>query len=225
MNKDNIITKCVYCGEEKKTNRDHVVSKNLFPKSYQKKNPIIVPSCDKCNKNFSLDEEYFRIFLVNLAQEHSQYAQDLFFSKIKRSIQRRPQIGYKVFKQMDLVDFYTKSGIYMGKRTRIYITKDDRKRYFNILDKYIKGIFFYEFKEILPSEYKIKHFWGSEEMLDNFKYINKWNMDNKEIFAYGYSFIPNTFRSIWAIIFYNSIFSISFVATEEDFKQFDKPKL
>ena len=220
--KNNKIAKCVYCGEKKETTRDHVVSKCLFPKSYQKKNPIIVPSCTGCNRSFSLDEECFRNFICGLALERSQYAYELCFSTIKRSIQRRPQIGYKAMNQMDLVDLYTKSGIYLGKKTIIHITEEDWKRYFYILDKYIKGLFFYEFKEVLPKDYKIKHFLGNDKMLENFKHIRKWNMDNKEIFAYGYNFIPNTYKSVWATIFYDSIFFISFLAREEDFKLFNK---
>jgi 5-methylcytosine-specific restriction endonuclease McrA len=63
MGKKTKITECVYCGERKETTRDHVISSNLFPGSYEKKNVIIVPSCADCNTSFSLDEEYFRIFV------------------------------------------------------------------------------------------------------------------------------------------------------------------
>ncbi|MCX6796541.1 MAG: hypothetical protein NTW06_03525, partial [Candidatus Falkowbacteria bacterium] len=76
MGKKNKMTKCVYCGEEKQTTRDHVISRNLFPESYKQKNPIIVPSCAECNKGFSLDEEYFRNFVCGLVLEHSQYANE-----------------------------------------------------------------------------------------------------------------------------------------------------
>lgn len=223
MSKKLKIKKCVYCGEEKETTRDHVISRNLFHQ-YNLKKPIIVFSCAECNKGFSLDEEYFRIFVCSLALEHSRHASALFFSKIKRSIQRRPKIGYKIMNQMELVDVYTKSRIWIGKRTKIHITKEDWNRYFNILNKYIKGLFFHKFKKILPNKYKIKHFYGEENMREQLKHINKWNFDNEEIFAYGFNFIPNTFKSIWATIFYDSIFFISCVATEDYFKRFDKLK-
>lgn len=219
------IDKCIYCGEEKEITRDHVVSRNLFPKSYKKTNPVIVPSCIDCNKSFSLDEEYFRQFICGLALEHSQYANNLFFSKIKRSIQRRPQIGYKAWNQMKLVDFYSKGGIYLGKRTAIHISKDDRERHFAVLDKYIKGLFYYEFETVLPEEYKIRHSWGKKELLKNINKWNlKWNLDNEEIFAYGYSVVPNTYTSIWMTVFYDSVFFISHIVTQENLKYFARQK-
>lgn len=216
MSKKAEITKCVYCGREKETTKDHVISKCLFHSSYKKKNPIVLPSCGDCNNSFSKDEEYFRNFVCPLALGHSQDANTLFSSTIKRSILRRPGIGYRVMSKMALVKLYTKSGIYIGQRTKITITPADWRRYFNVLDKYIKGLFFFEFREVLPIQYKIKHFWGRKEQLEIFNRINKWNTDNKEIFFYGYSFIPETYTSIWVTIFYDKIFFISFVATDKD---------
>lgn len=176
---------------------------------------IVAPGCAVCNKGFSLDEEYFRIFLAGLALEHSQHAIDLFFTKVKRSIRRRPQIGFKVTSRMELVDFFTKSGIYLGKKTKIQVPDEDWERYSNVLDKYIKGLFYNEFRTILPYEYRIKHFIGNENYLSEFKLINKWNFDNKEIFFYGYSYIVNTYTSIWITIFYDLPFFVSFVGTEQ----------
>jgi len=171
-----------------------------------------------------LDEEYFRIFLSGLALDRSQYAENLFFSKIKRSIQYRPNLGHHFKSRLNLVDAYTKGGIYLGAKTKVSVLRKDWMRYFNILDKYIKGLFFHEFKVPLPKNYKIKHVWGRKELLGNTKHINKWNLSNKEIFAYGYNFVPNTFTSIWITIFYNSIFFISYVLTENELKRFGKQR-
>ncbi len=56
-------TQCVYCRSRAEA-RDHVPPKCLLEKPYPK-NLLTVPSCRRCNANFSLDEEYF---LVALAQ-------------------------------------------------------------------------------------------------------------------------------------------------------------
>ena len=48
---------CTYCGGEPET-RDHVPSKILLDKPFPENLPV-VPSCDKCNHDFSKDEEYF----------------------------------------------------------------------------------------------------------------------------------------------------------------------
>jgi len=218
------IKTCVYCGQLADT-KDHIPSKSLFSRGGKDiKNPIIVPSCLKCNQGFSLDEEYFRNFICGLALEHSFHAKQLFFSKIKKSIQRRPQIGYKALEQMKLVDLYTKSGLYIGKRTMIYVTENDWSRYFNVLDKYIKGLVFYEFKSTLPTEYRIKHslIMGKEAILDILSGAEpfKWNIDNKDIFMYGLGFIQGTYKSTWITVFYKSVFFLSVVFTERDLAKF-----
>jgi hypothetical protein len=227
MGKKTKITVCVYCGESKETTRDHVISNNLFPDSYKKKNVITVPSCKKCNKGFSLDEEYFRLFVCPAGLERSQYADELFFSKLKRCVQRRPQIISKMLNQMDLIDLYTKSGVYIGKKARIQVAEEDWIRYCNVLDKYIKGLFFHEFKKILPLGYGIVHFLGTEEMtekvIENFTSA-KGNTDNQEIYAYAFSYVPNTYESIWVIEFYRSIFFVSVVAQNQTLEQVNKSK-
>lgn len=220
------MAKCVYCIEKEATTRDHVVSENLFPKSYNKKNMITVPSDLDCNKGYSLDEEYFRNVICGVAIEHSPYANELFFSKIERSMNRRPWIARKLLTKMELIDLYTKSGLYLGEKTKFNIVPEDEQRIFNVLTKYIKGLFYHEFKIFVPEDYKIKHFWGRDEQLPEiFKHISKWNLDNKEIFAYGYNFISGSYKSIWVTIFYDYTFFISFVATEEELKRFNNSKI
>ena len=155
-----------------------------------------------------------------MALENSQHAIDLFFTKVKRSIIRRPLIGAKVRKRMELVKLFTKGGIYLGKRTKIDVPDEDWERYHNVLDKYIKGLFYYEFKAILPTDYKIKHSFGNKDLFDRLSLkMYKWNLDNKEIFAYGFTYVPNAYNSIWSIIFYDSVFFVSFVGTEQNFGQ------
>jgi hypothetical protein len=122
---------------------------------------------------------------------------------------------------MDLVEHYTKSGIYLGKRARITISDDDWKRYCNVLTKYVKGLFFHEFKRILPLGYRIMHFLGNEKMIEDIRYM-KWNWDDEAVFAYGYVFVPNTYESAWVTVFYDSIFFVSAVASEKFF--YEHPK-
>jgi len=225
MGKKTKTTECVYCGERKETTTDHVISKNLFPSSYKKKNVITAPCCEKCNKGFSLDEEYFRFFLCGAGLEHSQHADELFFTKVKRCVQRRPQIVSKLLNQMDLIDVYTESGIYMGKKTRFFIPDEDWKRYCNVLTKYVKGLFFHEFKQILPLSHVIRHFLGDEKMIEVTRYVKKWNWDDKDIFAYGYNCWPNRYASAWVTIFYDSIFFVSVAAPEQHLEPLNKSKL
>ena len=218
---------CVYCLEYKEITRDHAISKCLFPEKYEKTNPIIVSSCEKCNKGFSKDEEYFRLFLGNFSMEHSKEANSLFNTKIKRSIERRPQIGHKAMSNMELVDYYTKRGIYLGKKTKVNLPDKDWSRYHNVLDKYIKGLFYHEFNVPISSNYRMKHILGekSDAHLSIIKHLNNWNRDNEEVFVYAYSNVPDSYSSIWLSIYYNTIFFITFVFTNEDYKKCKKLKI
>jgi len=217
--KEQEVKKCVYCTRLADT-KDHIPSKNLFPSGMGPKNPIIVPSCSECNSGFSRDEEWFRNFACALAEGESFYARQVFFSSVKRSIQKRPWVGYSLLKRMKLCEIYTKGGLYLGKTTQIQPTEDDWSRFCNVLNKYIKGLIFHELKNILPTEYKIKHdiFLSEERATDVMSRAKnfKWNIDNKDIFIYGFDFVPGTYKSVWLIVFYNSVLCLSLVYTERD---------
>ena len=225
MNKKTKIGKCVYCGLEKEVTDDHVISRNLFPKSHKKKNVIIAPSCWKCNNGFSKDEEYFRNFVLGLTVGYSQNANALFSTKMMRSLNRRPPIAYKTMNQIEAIHLYTNNGKYMGVKRRIHLTEDDWKRYFNVLNKYIKGLFVHEFETVLSSDYRIMHRLGSKRMLGHFGYITKWNKDNKDIFIYGYNREKDTPRSFWITTFYDTVFFESFILPEKESEYFKNQHL
>jgi len=220
---------CVYCGvvlTKAKKERDHIPSKALFPKGKSITKPIIVPSCGKCNRSFSKDEEYFRNFLLNLSESKSFIAFQLFWTKLKRSIQKRSSIGFKEMKRMKLVDFYSKGGIYLGKKTLIKISDEDWKRYFKVLDKYIKGLYYHHLNCRLEDiGFVIKHSWLEPKNLEPklLKTI-KWNTDNKAVFIYGYSFVKKTNQAIFITVFYENVMFISLVASKANFKKFKQSR-
>jgi len=123
---------------------------------------------------------------------------------------------------MKLVGLRTKAGLYLGKVTQIEPTEEDWSRFSNVLDKYIKGLVFYELSEILPSEYRIKNnIFLTEEhisqiMLRAKSYNLKWNTDNENIFTYGFLFVSETYKSVWIMVFYDSVFCESLVFTGGD---------
>lgn len=142
----------------------------------------------------------------------SREADHVFWSKLKKSVERRPQIGSKLTSRMQLVDVTTRSGIYVGKATAFDVPEEDWKRCCNVLDKYVKGLFFHEFGRIVPHGYQVAHVWGHDTFLEQLKDISNWNWDNREVFAYGYNFVPRTYESIWGTIFYDTRFFLSFLA-------------
>ncbi len=215
--------KCIYCGNnfpDKEITRDHVPSKNLFPPSNPIKNPILVPSCKKCNSDFSKDEEYFRIMLVNMTFETSKHANELFETKITKSLKNSPKLASHIFSRLHLADVYESEDKYLGKKTIMYFSTNDWRRYFNILDKYIVGIYYVTTGQS-PKELnlKVEHRLIDAQKIDNkIKPYLKLNLDNKDIFEYGIAIEPEKKAGLVIICFFEKIFFMSFVAPEEFFK-------
>jgi len=93
---DKLKCKCIYCGSTTNLSKDHIPPKCLFP-SPAPNNLITVPSCVRCNKSYSKDEEYFRIQISSLAgTEHHPDAHTLFTTKIIRGLERGPKLAFKV---------------------------------------------------------------------------------------------------------------------------------
>lgn len=214
---------CVYCGNPAE-DEDHIPSRNLYKGVAKNIKPIKVPSCKKCNKSFSKDEVFFRDLIVGSRYDYSLTATQLFNTAISRSIRRNPSLGWQMFKQMSLVNLKTPSGIYLGKKTAFKFTSQDHSRVFNVLDKYIKGLFFYQFNKVLPKDWIIKHFWMTkkfeQKVLSTLRDLT-WKIINENIFAYGCNWVPNTNQSIWCLVFFGKPFFYSFVldpVTAKNFK-------
>lgn len=216
---------CAYCGKCTVSTKDHVIPRNIFPDGYTIKNLRTVCSCKKCNQSYSLDEQYFWAFLLNTSSDTSKWAHSIFETKFKRAIQRKPGLGNKIFNSMELVDSVTPSGIYIGKKTKINISKDDWKRYYNVLDKIIKGFFYIRFNQRVPKNYFIKHSFIQKNHDKYIKYFQFWNKENKEIILHGYGQLKNTFNTIWCTIFYESVMFVSFVRSIKSHQKLNEQRV
>lgn len=203
--------KCVYCNAIAE-DEDHIPSKNSYKGIIQNIKPIKVPSCKKCNNGLSKDEVFFRDVIVNLRYDKSLSATALLESVIKRSIIRKPALAKKLFSKMKLIDLYSKDGIFLDKKTMIKFEENDHKRIFNVLDKYIKGLFYQNFRQPFPPDWFIKHHWLTPELESKLSILNNlnWQKIDENIFSYGFNFVPNTHQSIWCLIFFKKPLFVSF---------------
>lgn len=212
--------RCVYCGNqiEGKVSRDHIPSKNLFTKGLPIKNPVIVFSHEECNGAFSLDEEYFRIFLVNMSHEKSFAADQLFYNEITRSFLSRPPLLKKVAATLKLVNVSV-SGIDLGEKTAILFSRSDWQRYFHVLDKYIQGLFFhhtgYRYQD---KGYLLEHHFLRKPNIELAKSL-KWDFTNREKFMYGRGIVPDTGQSIWYTVFFENVAFFSTLADKDFFEK------
>ena len=130
-----------------------------------------------------------------------------------------------MFNQMNVVDYYSKGGIYLGKKTALHITKKDHQRVFNILDKYIKGLFYHHFNKRIPNDWAIRHHWlvrkFEEKVVDTLKDM-RWERVKEDTFVYGFNSVPKTHQSIWCLIFFSQPLFYTFVIDKKNAERFEK---
>lgn len=148
-NKKNKNGICVFCGARGKVTDDHIPPRNLFV-GFPDEGLIKVPGCDSCNEGNSMDDEYFRAFLIPQediashpqAQKLNRIVREKFDASERKGLERR------MYSQLHTKDFYTPAGIYLGPKDLIY---PEYSRIDASLKKILKGLFFYLMKTPFPS--------------------------------------------------------------------------
>ena len=196
---------CIFCSQPADT-KEHIPPKQFF-KGIPNKSLITVPSCESCNKGFQRDEDFFRQFWVSMLMDKSGQAKKIMDNEISRSIKRAPALGWQMFDQMKLVDLYTNSGIYLGKRTVFNVSDSDRDRVTRIVEKIIRGLFYSQFKQLIPNDWLIEIYWITPKLEEKLKLRElanalKWHVVKEDTFAFGLNYVPKTYQSVWIIDFF-----------------------
>jgi hypothetical protein len=131
---------CIFCQKEADT-RDHIPAKQMF-KGELNSSLITVPSCFTCNSSYQPDEDFFRQFWASMLMDSSNEAKRMIENEVTRSIKRRPALAMQMFNQMQLVNAYTKAGIFLGKKTAFHVSDDDRSRINRVVKKNHQRSFF-----------------------------------------------------------------------------------
>lgn len=84
------------------------------------------------------------------------------------------------------------------------VSNSDRDRINRIVTKIIQGLFYHEFKQYLPKDWKVRIVWidpkKSKELdLEELAKTLKWNVIKDDTFAYVMNYVPETYQSIWII--------------------------
>lgn len=196
---------CIYCGQIADT-REHIPAKHFF-KGSTEKNLIVVPSCKRCNSSFQKDEDFFRQFWVSMLIDRSLEATKLMENEISRSIKRTPALGWQMFRQMSLIDLVTSSGAYLGKGTAYKISEADSARIDRVVTKIVKGLFYKQFKQVIPKNWIVDIRWINPKMekelqLQELAKTLVWNVIKVDTFAYGFNYVPESYQSIWIMDFF-----------------------
>jgi hypothetical protein len=144
---------CTYCGETRWVEPDHVPPRNLFPKPYPA-NMWTVPACRNCNGGFSLDDEYFRIWLTIADRAKGQHSREKILPSVIRGLLRdeNGRLRHSLYKSSAFLPRFAPSGLYLGHRPAIDF---DGSRIGRVVERVIKGLFFRVNGRCLSDDYVV----------------------------------------------------------------------
>ena len=160
-NKRNKIGICSICGEEGELTREHIPPKGIFVKPRPKKT-ITVFSCNKCNQDTKLDDEYFRFWVTMGAHPNSKlgavWKEKVIGSSFKRSpaLLKKIQDDHKILLEHHAntpLKTYENEIVPDGLLYRCYMV--DAERIERVACKIVKGLYFYHFSEPLPDNIEL----------------------------------------------------------------------
>jgi hypothetical protein len=142
---------CVYCGARGQVTRDHVPPKCLFAEPLPP-NLITVSACHNCHRVTTKDDEYFRNTIALRDDVYDHPGAKAILPAIWRSLEKPKALGLRksFVRAVSMVDDFTKSGIYLGKRPAYDVSLD---RLNVVASRILRGLFSVVSEARLPSNY------------------------------------------------------------------------
>ncbi len=136
--------------EEQATSPEHIPPRCLFPEQKDlpkgvglRKQLLTVPSCDLHNSRKSKDDEYL-LYLLAMNLPSNAVAQNQYFTKVKRAIDRNPSLLAQFTKTTVPVEIEDKT---IGKVAQSFAFKIDETRLTRIVDHLARGLYFEHFNK------------------------------------------------------------------------------
>ena len=193
---------CYLCGAPADT-RDHIPPVGLFP-APRPDNLLTVPACLACNRNRSLDDEYFRIIVAAGSRDAPQ-STVLLHQRIIPRLRKKPALIRDFLKSVRQVDIHSESGIYLGRGPAFTF---DRPRIQAVIDKIVRGLFFKHTNRRLAADYSVEEFMYcpkvEKPLQETIMELPLFNFGDGSVFSYRYHVADETScESFWFLMFYN----------------------
>lgn len=139
---------CTYCGESGKRTDDHIPPKNLFPDP-KPSDLITVPCCEACNRDASLDDEYFRLVTVFRHDVAGHPAARARWPSVFRSLDKPQKLRFRTafLRTLRPVRLRSRAGLHLGESG---VFQTDVRRVSNVIDRITRGLYYHEFRKRLP---------------------------------------------------------------------------
>lgn len=155
---------CYWCAGGPATERDHVFQSSLFAKP---RPPLItVPACSQHNRLFSLDEEYFRDFILSGSYTHPE-GQRLWSHKTRPTLRLKPSYRAMLARSIRKVEVRTAAGFFLGTLDQVV---GDAARIDRVLRKTIRGLYYHLYKEALgPVSFTVRQVFRVSDVPDELR--------------------------------------------------------
>jgi len=124
--------KCSFCNKEADS-KDHIPSKSLLEKPYPN-NLLTIPACKKCNKSFSLDEEYFLNVLTEISNNPNLVVRKNEGGNVFKSRKRSPKLKARIEES------------YIQTNGKIFF-KIELDRINRVIEKIALGLYYHRYKK------------------------------------------------------------------------------
>ena len=196
--------KCVYCINAPSATNDHVIPRSMFPLP-KPTDLITVPSCLKCNRGFKKDEEYFLGIITFTEAGVSAEGKRLWDQRLQRMYKKDRGLRRAIARAIVPKQVFTPAGLYLGKRLQV---EPDWPRIKNYFTKVIRGLYHFEYDEILPESTLIHYV-----LLDDMEMLEEINRNVRPgkrgwngVLEYKQNRIPDSLGdSLWLFLVYETL--------------------
>ena len=206
---------CIYCKKNAGDHPDHVPPKGLFPKP-RPCTLVTVPSCEKCNKAFEKDDEYFKRIILMRQDVGDSPAGSKLLPNLFRDIDRKESMGLSktIIRTLREEEVRTPSGIFQGKAP---VYEADTRRLERTIKRVAYAFTYHVTHELLPDDYEIVVHTTLEEdktFIDMIAPVLNGRTRNTiggDVFSYTHAAVKeDRFSAVWLFVFYDRVPFVAF---------------
>lgn len=145
------IVRCVYCFNNPGMTQDHVPPKSFFPRP-RPSDLITVPCCQQCNQGAGKDEEFFLATFMFSEAGATPTGEQLWAEKLDRMYQKNLGLRKTIARGLSHKQVWTPTGLYLGRHMTI---KVDHPRLERVVEKIVRGLYYYEYGNPLPANTEV----------------------------------------------------------------------
>ncbi len=201
---------CTYCGEPSgNLTKDHVVPIALWIKGQHPQHPVVVPACRNCQDLYDCEVTYFRNCLVSMIDMDAHpMAGKLLRGPVVRSIERRSGVMRDFFRNVRRMERKTDAGVIVGTGWAFDI---DMTRFNRIVEKIVRGLFYFKSGIPLPKTYEVVIFPGNgfwklpdfQSLLENMEPFG--NLGDDVFMCRAHRDANDACSTAWLFIFFQKI--------------------